>query len=154
VQRGARPTLIVGAALAAIALAGAARVDAHTVNLGLCPGSCVAPAVDDPPAATNHAAARVTLSRSGGTRTDRPNDPGPALVFERRAPPVLASGSPAASADAPGAVAPYDYFEDFDVPLPAGAWAEVAAASFFLFAPSLLERLAFMDGLSADPPPM
>ena len=62
---GARSTLIVGAALAAIALASVARADAHTVNLGLCPGSCLAPAIDDPPAAKNHAAARVTLSRSG-----------------------------------------------------------------------------------------
>ena len=136
-----------------MALAGFARADARTVNLGLCPDACLAPSVDDPPAAkTRHAAARVTLSRSGAARTDRPNDPSPALVLERRAPPaILAGGSPPANLDAPVGVAPYDHFEDFDIPLPAGAWAEVAAASFFLFAPSLLERLTFTDGLPADP---
>ena len=139
-----------------MALASFARADARTVNLGLCPGACLAPAIDDSPAAKTHAAARITLSRSRAGRTDHPNEPSPALVFERRTPPaVLAGGSPSASVDAPAGVTPYDYFEDVaDIPLPAGAWAEFAAASFFLFAPSLLDRLTFTDGLSADPPPM
>jgi hypothetical protein len=159
-RHGARSTLVAGAALAAMALASFARADARTINLGLCSGSCVAPAIDDPPPAKTRAAARITLSRSRAGRTDHPNEPSPALVFERRAAPaVLAGGLPSplssASAEASRAVAPYDYFGDVaDIPLPAGAWAEFAAASFFLFAPSFLDRLTFTDSLSADPPPM
>ena len=149
-RRDARSTLIAGAALAAMALASAARADARTINLGLCPGSCVAPPVDDPPAAKNHPAAKITLSRSGVAT-----------------PTVLAGGLPSPlsspSAEASRGVTPYDYFGDVaDIPLPGGAWAEFAAASFFLFAPSLLDRLSFTDVLSpgdalsgkSAPPPM
>jgi hypothetical protein len=159
-RHGARSRLVAGAALAAMALASAAGADARTVNLGFCYGACVGPVINEPPAAKTRAAARITLSRSGAGRTGHPNDPSPALVFERRAAPaVLAGGLPSplspASAEASRGVTPYDYFEDVaDIPLPAGAWAEFAAASFFLFAPSFLDRLTFTDGLSADPPPM
>jgi len=139
-----------------MALGGAPRADAHTINLGLCPGACVAPAIDEPAPAKTHAASRITLSRSHASRTDRPSDPSPALVFERRTPPPilargLASQPASAEAQAPRWVSP-DYFGDVtDIPLPAGAWAEFAAASFFLFAPSFLDRLTFTDDLSADP---
>jgi hypothetical protein len=156
-RRGARSTLVVGAALAAMALGCAARADARMINLGACFGSCAAPAIDDPPAANNHPAAKITLSRPDAGRTDGPKAPSSALVFDRPATPtVLASGlpSPLSSADAqtPRWVSPYDYFEDvIDIPLPAGAWAQFAAASFFFFAPSFLDRLTFTDGLSADP---
>jgi len=59
--------------------------------------------------------------------------------------------SPLASADAaPGEISAYDYFEDvIDIPLPAEARADFAAASLFLFAPSLLGRLTLTDVLSA-----
>jgi len=158
-RHGARSRLGAGLALAAMALASVARVDARTVNLGLCYGACVGPVIDDPPAAKPHTA-RITLSHSRPGRTSHPNDPGPALVLERRAAPAaLAGGLPSplspASGEASRAVTPYDYFEDVaGIPLPAGAWAEFAAASFFLFAPSFLDRLTFTDGLSVDPPPM
>jgi len=134
-RRDAR-SLVVGAALAVMALASAARADARTINLGLCSGSCVAPPVDDPPAANNHPTAKIKLSRSGAAT-----------------PTVLAGGSPSASAEASRGVTPYDYFGDVaDIPLPGGAWSEFAAASFFLFAPSLLDRLSFTDVLSPGDP--
>ena len=152
-RRGARSTLVVGAALAAMAVGSAARADVHTINLDACSGSCFAPPTDDPSAAKSDAAAKITLSRSGG-KTGHPNDPSPALVFDRRTTPtVLANGlpSPLASADAaPGGISAYDYFEDvIDIPLPAEARADFAAASLFLFAPSLLGRLTLTDVLSA-----
>ena len=152
-RRGARSTLVVGAALAAMAAGSAARADVHTINLDACSGSCFAPPTDDPSAAKSDAAGKITLSRSGG-KAGHPNDPSPALVFDRRTTPtVLANGlpSPLASADAaPGGISAYDYFEDvIDIPLPAEARADFAAASLFLFAPSLLGRLTLTDILSA-----
>lgn len=150
-RRGARSTLIVGAALAATALGSGARAEVLTINLDRCSAGCFAPTIDGPSAAKDDTAAKTTLSRSGGGRTNKPNDP--ALVFDRRAAPTaLVSGlpSPLASADAaPRGISPYDYFEDvIDLPLPAGARADFAAASLFLFAPSLLGRLTFTDVLS------
>jgi hypothetical protein len=153
VRRGARSTFVVSAALAAIALGSGARADVRTINLDpSCSGSCFPPAIDDPSAAEGKAA-KVTLSRSGGARTNNPNDP--ALVFDpRAAPTALVSGLPSplasAGAQAPHGVSPYDYFEDvIDIPLPVEARAEFTAASLFLFAPSLIGRLTLTDVLSA-----
>jgi hypothetical protein len=153
VRRGARWAFVVHAALATMAAGSAARAEVLTINLDKCSGSCSAPAIDDPSTAKSDAAAKTTLSRSGG-KTGHPNDPSAALVFDRKTtPPVLASGlpSPLASPDvAPDGVSPYDYFEDvIDIPLPADARADFAAASLFLFAPSLLGRLTLTDVLSA-----
>lgn len=139
-----------------MALGSAVPATAHTINLGACSGAYCVPAIDDPPAAKTHAGAKIRLSRSTVSRNDRANDPSPALVFERPATPaIFASGSPSppssGDAQARGWVSPYDYFGDVaDIPLSAGARAELATASFFLFAPSFLDRLMFTDGLSAD----
>ena len=149
-----RWALVVGAALAAaMALGSAARAHVRTINLDGCSAGCLAPPTDDPPVAKGGAASKITLSRSGGGAA-HPNEPSPALVFDRRSTPAgLTSGlpSPLATADAVlGGVTPYDYFEDvIDIPLSAEARAEFAAVPFFLFAPSLLGRLSLTDVLSA-----
>jgi hypothetical protein len=152
-RRAARWAFVVHAASAAIAAGSGARAEVLTIDLDRCPAGCVAAAIDDPSAAKNDAAAKTTLSRSGG-QTGHPNDPSPALVFDRKTTPaVLARGLPSPLASADGAsdgISPYDYFEDvIDIPLPAEARAEFAAASLFLFAPSLLGRLTLTDVLSA-----
>ena len=148
-----RWALVVGAAMAAMALGSAARAHVHTIDLDGCSAGCLAPPIDDPPVAKGGAASKITLSRSGGGAA-HPNEPNPALEFDRRtAPTGLTSGlpSPLATTDTvPGGVTPYDYFEDvIDIPLSAEARAEFAAVPFFLFAPSLLGRLSFTDVLSA-----
>jgi hypothetical protein len=148
-----RWALVSGATLAAMAAGGGAGADVRTINLDGCAASCTPPAIDEPAAAENSGAGAVTLSRSGG-RTDEAKDLSPALIFERRAmPTVLVSGlpSPLASTGAsPRGASPYDFFEDvIDVPLPVEARAEFAAASLFLFAPSLIGQLTLTDILSA-----
>lgn len=146
--RGARWALFVGAALAAMAGSGA-RAEVREINLDGCSAGC------GPAAAADDAPASVTLSRTGG-RTGDPNNPGPAIVLHRRAvPTALVNGlpSPLASSGAqpPGArgASPYDFFADvIEVSLPAEARAEFAAASLFLFAPSLIGRFTLIDVLS------
>jgi hypothetical protein len=149
VWRGARWPLVVGAALAVLTV-GSSRGEVRTIHLEPCSGFCVTPQIDDPSGGKDGAAAKSTLSRSGG-RTDHPN--APAVVFDRRTTPTaLASGlpSPLGAADAPEGISPYDYFEDvIDIPLSAEARADFAAVSLFLFAPSLLGRLTLTDVLSA-----
>ena len=148
-----RWALVVGAAMAAVALGSAARAHVRTIDLDGCSAGCLAPPIDDPPATKGGAASKITLSRSGGGAA-HPNEPSPALVFDRR---TATTGlpselpSPLAAADAVlGGVTPYDYFEDvIDIPLSAEARAEFAAVPFFLFAPSLLGRLTLTDVLSA-----
>lgn len=148
-----RFALVVGAAMAAMALGSAARAHVRTINLDGCSAGCLAPPIDDPPVAKSGAASKITLSRSG-SGADHPSEPSPALVLDRRSAPAgLTSGLPwpVAGADAvSGLVSPYDYFEDvIDIPLSDEARAEFAAVPFFLFAPSLLGRLSFTDVLSA-----
>ncbi len=148
-----RWALVVGAAMAAMALGSAARAHVRTIDLDGCSAGCLAPPIDDPPAAKGGAAAKITLSRSRSGAA-HPNEPNPALVLDRRTTAAgLTNGlpSPLATADAVlGGVTPYDYFEDvIDIPLSAEARAEFAAVPFFLFAPSLLGRLSFTDVLSA-----
>jgi hypothetical protein len=152
-RHAAQWAFVVNAALAALAAGSAARAEVLTINLDRCSGSCFAPPIDDPLAAKNDAATKTKLSRSGG-QTGRLSDPSPALVFDRKtAPAVLASGLPSPLASTDGAAdgaSPYDYFGDvIDIPLPAAARAEFAAASLFLFAPSLLGRITLTDVLSA-----
>ena len=153
-RRGARSALVVGAALAAMAVGSAARADVRTINLDGCSGR----AALRPRSMTRRPprAARPPRSRSPGPAAEPITQTSPVrlLVLDRRTTPaVLTNGlpSPLASADAvPGGVSPYDYFEDvIDIPLSADARAEFAAASFFLFAPSLLGRLSLTDVLSA-----
>ena len=148
-----RWALVVGAAMAAMALGSAARAHVRTIDLDGCSAGCFASPIDDPPAAKGGAASKITLSRSGSGAA-HPNEPNPALVLDRRTTAAgLTNGlpSPLATADAVlGGVTPYDYFEDvIDIPLSAEARAEFAAVPFFLFAPSLLGRLSFTDVLSA-----
>lgn len=147
-----RWALVVGAAMAAMALGSAARAHVRAINLDECSAGCLAPSIDDPPAAKGGAASKITLSHSGGGAA-HPSEPSPALEFDRRTTPTgLTSGPPPlAAVDAvPAGVSPYDYFEDvIDIPLSDEARAEFAAVPFFLFAPSLLGRLSFTDVLSA-----
>jgi hypothetical protein len=148
-----RWALVVGAAMAAMALGSVARAHVRTIDLDGCSGGCLASPNEDTPAAKGGASSKITLSRSGSGAA-HPNEPSPALVLDRRtAPTGFTSGlpSPLATADAVlGGVSPYDYFEDvIDIPLSAEARAEFAAVPFFLFAPSLLGRLSFTEVLSA-----
>jgi hypothetical protein len=165
VRPGPRWTLVIGAMLAAIAASGSARAEVHTINLDRCSGNCFAPATDDSSAAKG-AAAKTTLSRSGG-KPGQPNDPAPTLMLDRKAmPPPLVSGLPSplasASVPVPSGDSPYDYFEDvIDIPLATEARTEFAEASLFFFAPSLLGRLtevlsagAAVSGKYSPPPPM
>ena len=131
-----RWALVVGAAMAAMALGSAARAHVRTIDLDGCSAGCFASPIDDPPAAKGGAAAKITLSRSGSGAA-HPNEPNPALVLDRRTTAAgLTNGlpSPLATADAVlGGVTPYDYFEDvIDIPLSAEARAEFAAVPFFL----------------------
>lgn len=152
-RRGARWTLVVGAALAAMA-GGGSRAEVRPINLAACSGNCFSPAIDDPAAAEDNEAVNLALFLCSGDRTDDANDPGFALIFDQAAmPTVLVNGlpSPLTSADlqAQGALgpSPYDFFEDV-ILLPAHARTGFAAASFFLFSPSLVGRLTFTDVLS------
>jgi hypothetical protein len=135
VRRSAQWALGVGAALVAMATAGAARSDVVPIE------------TDDAAAAEDASADDITLSLSGGGIDDA-NNVRPDLIFDSRAlPPVLVSGLPspimsvgARALDDPG-VSPYAFFEGvIDVPRSADAWG-FTAVPFFLFTPSLTSRL-------------
>ncbi|MGH6798978.1 MAG: hypothetical protein ACREDI_11430, partial [Roseiarcus sp.] len=81
-RRGARSALVVGAALAAMAAGSGAGADVRPINLDACSGSCLPPAIDDPAAAEEDAAANITLSLFGGGRTRDADDPNPTLIFD------------------------------------------------------------------------
>jgi hypothetical protein len=135
VRRSAQWALGVGAALVAMATAGAARADVVPIE------------TDDAAAAEDALADDITLSLSGGGIDDA-NNVRPDLIFDSRAlPPVLVSGLPspimsvgARALDDPG-VSPYAFFEDvIDVPHSADARG-FPAVPLFLFTPSLTSRL-------------
>jgi len=135
VRRSAQWALGVGAALVAMATAGAARSDVVPIE------------TDDAAAAEDASADDITLSLSGGGIDDA-NNVRPDLIFDSRAlPPVLVSGLPspimsvgARALDDPG-VSPYAFFEDvIDVPHFADARG-FPAVPLFLFTPSLTSRL-------------
>jgi hypothetical protein len=152
VRRGARWALGVRLALAATAVTGASA-EVRSINLDECSGSCIATEIDDQGAAEDESAVGVTLSLIGGDA----DDPNFALIFDWKAmPETLADGLPSplasAGAEVPGArgVSPYDFFADvIDVPHSADARA-FAAASFFVFTPSLTGRRTLTDVLWAS----
>jgi hypothetical protein len=135
VRRSAQWALGVGAALVAMATAGAARADVVPIE------------TDDAAAAEDALADDITLSLSGGGIDDA-NNVRPDLIFDSRAlPPVLVSGLPspimsvgARALDDPG-VSPYAFFEGvIDVPRSADTRG-FPAVPLFLFTPSLTSRL-------------
>jgi hypothetical protein len=135
VRRSAQWALGVGAALVAMATAGAARADVVPIE------------TDDAAAAEDASADDITLSLSGGGIDDA-NNVRPDLIFDSRAvPSVLVSGLPspimsvgARALDDPG-VSPYAFFEGvIDVPRSADTRG-FPAVPLFLFTPSLTSRL-------------
>jgi hypothetical protein len=135
VRRSAQWALGVGAALVAMATAGAARADVVPIE------------TDDAAAAEDASADDITLSLSGGGIDDA-NNVRPDLIFDSRAvPSVLVSGLPspimsvgARVLDDPG-VSPYAFFEGvIDVPRSADTRG-FPAVPLFLFTPSLTSRL-------------
>jgi hypothetical protein len=147
VRRSAQWALGLGAALVAMATAGAACADVVPIDVDECSTSCISSATDDAAAAEDALADDITLSLSGGGIDDA-NNVRPDLIFDSRAlPPVLVSGLPspimsvgARALDDPG-VSPYAFFEDvIDVPHFADARG-FPAVPLFLFTPSLTSRL-------------
>ena len=142
--------LLVGAALIAMAASGA-HAKVRPIDLDACSASCSSPATEAQAEAGDDAGPSITLSLFGGGANGADD---PDLTFDPKAmPTVLVSGLPSALASADlqshGArgPSPYDFFEDV-ISLPQGVRTKFAAASFFLFAPSLIGRLTLTDILS------
>ena len=145
-RRSAQWALGVGAALVAMATAGAARSDVVPIE------------TDDAAAAEDASADDITLSLSGGGIDDA-NNVRPDLIFDSRAlPPVLVSGLPspimsvgARALDDPG-VSPYAFFETIiDVPDSADARA-LTAVPFTLSLTSQLRDFLWASNDFFGPP--